>query len=163
MKPLSPTMIFLACILQASPSTAHWQFTKWGMSRDALSAASQSVGADLRAANAEELKRYGGGARSGLTMDYSAGAFRFKAYFRFDDMNKLSKVQLYLVDGNFNELYRELLSKYGNPARIQNFAPATLVEYAWFADGDEISMFVSGAKALTLTYAPRVNAGNKGL
>jgi hypothetical protein len=120
-KPCPTTAIALCGLLTASPATADWQYTKWGMNIDQASRAS---GNTLRSPNPQE--KSGGtinGLPPGLVGNYDNGSFHFSVALCFGGPGQtLSRVYLMLKDyAQWPSLVAALRSLYGEPSEHNRY------------------------------------------
>ena len=131
----------LVCVIDASPATAHWDFTRWGMTVDEVRAASANrPGMDL---DPDAAIIAGMGIISGT---YKTDDFLFRISFMFgsdrDRETRLMLVGLQIVDAENDKVLPWLKEKYGNHSYVVNRTPdrkgchdRTLV---WYRDDGEV-------------------------
>jgi hypothetical protein len=151
-------LIWMSLLSLALPQAAHadWQFTKWGMSREEVIAASGG--------KARKVKK-----DSFLTGDadvigtHIASQMSFNVYYLFDD-NTLTRIILRPKNGTCQTTIRQLTIIYGKPY-FYNRQPPILSgdppyeEYYWndSKKGNAVS-FNSGGIGCTLLYKPLIAA-----
>lgn len=147
----------LACLLAglASPARADWQYTRWGMTPEAVIAASDH-GAKPADLSTNELAP---GARVRAEASYSFRDFGFRALFVFAGASpKLSAVRLELTSGRCDALLHALTGLYGEPDA--DFRSAGVFTASW--SDEERANWVdfrrspsqSGTGACVLRYSP---------
>lgn len=103
----------LTLLAAASPASAEWQFTNWGMSVD-----------EVVAASGGSVERYNGspgqrimGSNFQAKGSYSAGGYDFESEFYFDPSGRLSVIRLMLIDYSQCGSMREMMQGiYGSSA-----------------------------------------------
>ena len=154
----------ISLTLLATPASADWQYTKWGMTTEQVSAASKG-----------QMKRCGAACDKQTTptetallyAPYQSGKFPFTAFAFFNNQTKkLAFVSLRLDDPTMGfELVGALKGKYGQPE--SKSATQVMNLYVWRSGGDQIDVTLIGSSpndtSTTLSYRPRMNSSNKGL
>jgi hypothetical protein len=151
-------LIWMSLLSLALPQTAHadWQFTKWGMSREEVIAASDG--------KARKVKR-----DRFVTADadvigiHIASEMSFNVYYFFDD-NRLTRIALRPKNGTCDATIRQLIIIYGKPYVYNNKPPILsgdppYEDYYWndSKKGNAVS-FNSGGSGCTLLYKPLIVA-----
>ena len=105
------TLVFaLAAVALAGPASAHWQFTKWGMTPAQVISASQGA-----AASVPPEKSVQGDLMKAAVGQYTAGAYQFDVGYWFN-ASGLSLVDMWLSgETKCLSLQRDLIAKYGEP------------------------------------------------
>jgi hypothetical protein len=136
---------------------ADWQFTKWGMTRGQVAAASIWLATTDPDGN--------------LSMPYSSGPFTFQATFHFGQKDTLESVELELLSGSVPMLPKALRDKYGAPVNDQGDG-GLMSSTDWQTATDSIHLFrigsilgeYAGVKTkMRITYKPRMSGGASGL
>jgi hypothetical protein len=92
----------------AAPARADWQYTHWGMSPEAVVAASK--GTATRNLTTNDASGGFIGATNLLVAPYNSGDYQFRAVFAFSPQQKLIGVRLDLVNASAGtSLERELV------------------------------------------------------
>ncbi len=103
-------LLLLAGTLIAAPASAHWQFTRWGMTPEQVQAASPTVQLG------ENRSASSSASRVLASAPYSANGMSFDVRFGFDAGRRLNKVSLELADlSQCTALNAALRSVYGEP------------------------------------------------
>jgi hypothetical protein len=134
-------------IVASQPASAHWQFTKWGMTPEQVIAASHG----------EASWQTNNGQRE-LNMKFLSGTFHLNALFVFDQTNHLSQVQV----GSDTDVYgilNALKGKYGKPAEGGDQCEHCI----WYTDEDRIVATAAGGLYVQIAYFPRTSTGSSGL
>ena len=94
-------------LAMARPAAAHWDYTRWGMSVEAVKAATKG-----KAAANSDRDLDGTGFKTLLTAPHAWGRIRMRADFRFrDEDGKLNAVGLRPLDGRDCDAIRAELNK----------------------------------------------------
>ena len=171
------TALILLSTLGASPSFADWQYTKWGMTKEEVIAASQG--------KAEPAALASPGVKPGPCQDgstgiiesgaagakalYETGRFRFSVCFYFDKAGKLSAVEMALDKGQLQEmsrpLYDSLFQKYGKPEKEDMNKVLHVTD--WRSGEDRITFWSAALAGNTLgtlvLYRPLATSETEGL
>ena len=112
---LAKIIVTLAAVLFAAPAAADWQYTRWGMTPQQVTAASRGV-AKTNPAEVSDTGTHRS-ERALLAGPYSAARMSFRAVFYFGNADKkLSKVHLILQGGaDCTDVRAELMNLYGPP------------------------------------------------
>jgi hypothetical protein len=161
MKVIAAVIGLLAVV--TSPASADWQYAKWGMTVDQLTAASKG---QMKRCGAACDKQRTDTETALLYTPYQSGEFPFTAFAFFDNRSKqLAYMSLRLDDpAKGFQLLGSLKGKYGEPSSESKTSLSTLA--TWRGSGDQVSIFIIGGLAdshTTLTYRPRLTSSNKGL
>lgn len=143
----------------ATPAHADWQFTKWGMTAKAVSAA-----ANGRAIQTGPDERSDRGGMPLLKMPYHAGGADFEAFFVFDERERLVSVILDPVDMERAclALPPKLKSQYGKPEN--EGVSAGMLDITWRDKRSKNYVRFSGMSGYcVLSYQPLQQADSKGL
>jgi len=132
-----------------APAQAHWQYTKWGMTRAQVEKASKGLAVPGTSSTGKPI----------LTAPYTSGSFQFTAEFWFDDNDRLYEVALDLSQGNPHELIGALKGKYGIP---ENETPGMIRAWRWRSGADTVSAMMTEDKT-SVFYKPSVDANGRGL
>lgn len=149
----------------ASPASAHWQFTAWGMSREQVAGAAHgnATGVDPSTRGSVD------GDKILLEAPYTAGTFNFTAGFGFDSMDHLDRVHLVLQSGDAVALRAGLVKKYGDPKHEDSDFDAFGGSIIWVTTDETIILSQSDSNApgvtptVTLDYIRLNNASDEGL
>lgn len=118
-------LLVALCAVPISNAVADWQFTKWGMTPEEVSASSHG---ELQPTQPNERENRGG--LPLLKMEYQSRDFRFSAKFVFNKQRRLSAVILDPLDmGECGQIQQSVLSQY-DKAEIVTRSPMSL-NYAW--------------------------------
>lgn len=153
---MSRKMLAMVCAcLIATPASAHWQFTTWGMTAEQVIAASNGsahVGSGATSAQ--------GDAKLGAAGTYVSGEYQFTVNYWFGSAG-LSMVSLSLrSDPQCRALQRDLLAKYGEPVEISPSGMRRM--WADQANGNRV-VLISTSGFCELQYAPLISAAGAGL
>ncbi|WP_376959632.1 hypothetical protein ABNQ39_06920 [Azospirillum sp. A26] len=111
-------VVLFAFILSATPALADWQYTKWGMSPDAVFSASggKAIKLDQKGIKDHSIASL---QLAGLYLaEYQTGPYRFTCTFLFRD-EKLGGISLNLSDiSKSYQLEDDLMGKYGQPIEV---------------------------------------------
>ena len=153
-----------AGLLTSSFAHADWQYTRWGMTVEQVSAASKG---QLRACNAACDKQSTDSEIARLYGAYRSGEFQFTAFAMFNKTTgKLAYMNLKLENtSQANALIGALRTKYGEPATRNTSQIMNM--FVWREALDQIDIVVIGPGMAnphtTLAYRPRATDSNKGL
>ena len=147
------TLIAAALCLAAPQAQADWEYTKWGMTKDAVIAASQAAAAKDKDTNPgriaapptpENLGRWQGkGDQPDLVAFYQMDEFLFTALFYFDK-DGLKSVHLMLNNANLGStLHTRLQQKWGISPKSQSDPIMTQEE--WRRKEDWITFAILGS------------------
>lgn len=117
----------------ATPASANWQYTKWGMSRE-----------ELKAASPYEIKDSSSrcGSASPLASEYWAGRIEFTACYGFSDRNELHQIKLYLHDYSQSNIVEKILKlKYGKSTIDLVFKEMGIVKHEWQTEDKTVWLF----------------------
>jgi hypothetical protein len=93
---------------------------------------------------------------------YATGEFKFNAFANFDKANRLSRVNLDLVNpSQAPSLVGSLRGRYGEPASDTRTSIMRLV--VWHTKTDQISVMTIDGASAGLSYQPRLTDSNRGL
>jgi hypothetical protein len=141
---------------------ADWQYTKWGMSVDAVVKASNGIAKPDLKSQANST----GFATSLLVAPYKAGRFEFTAHFLFDKQTQgLSRVDLKLKKpSECSSVWRELGDKYGEP-KIEKEVSRIMEGATWWDEkaNNGITIIQIGNNDCTIWYWQLTGPINKGL
>jgi hypothetical protein len=158
------TATVITALFITTGAYADWQYTRWGMTVEQVSAASKG---QLRSCNAVCDKQVTNGEIARLYGPYRSGEFQFTAFAMFDkSTNKLAYMNLKLENSlQGNALIGALRTKYGEPANQTNTQLMTML--VWRDARDQIDIVTIGPgmpdALTTLAYRPRLTGSNKGL
>ena len=150
--------IALACAAIASPASAHWQFTQWGMTPTQVIEASKgtaSAGDGAKAARGDDTV--------GAVGTYVAGATTFTTKFWFGQQG-LSTVALQLRDyDKCVDVQRDLLAKYGEP--VEKTGDADIQRRMWVdkAGGNRVALLNMSIGFCQVEYSALVSSTGAGL
>lgn len=133
--------------LTVAPASAHWQFTRWGMTPDQVIKASGGKAAWKQEKDHQELE-----------MDYPSGQFTLSVSFVFDASNHLNSIQM-TNNADAMALMRELKGKYGKPAETDPDGSG----YTWYTKEDRIAASHVGSDFIIIGYWPKVSRDASGL
>jgi hypothetical protein len=137
------TFLVIATFLSVATTTqAEWQYTRWGMTRDQVVAASKGAAVPTTPQEQQDHKLSPSGVSATLKQPWAAGRFKFDAFFYFGEEGGLSMVDLQLRSGNPHELIGALRKKYGEPESKSSSARLTIL--LWRTDADQISLMLIG-------------------
>jgi hypothetical protein len=155
-------ILLIAAVVIAAPASAHWQYTRWGMTPAQVQAANPAVqlGED-RGASARDSQVL-------ASARYSASGLTFNARFGFDANGRLNKVSLDLLDrSGCVELNGSLRSVYGEPLPGERMSFAYLARWRDEAGGNMVSLLaiggLSSADTCSLDYRPIRSRSETGL
>ena len=150
------TAAMLAAIV-ASPASAHWQYTKWGMTPDQVIAAS---GGSVQRGNGDRSVQ--GDATRGATGTYVAGDLTFNANFWFGAKGLASTTLSLKDDDKCKDVQRDLLAKYGTPVE---FSGGSVQRRMWAdkSTGNRVVLISTGLGYCELQYAPLISDAAAGL
>jgi hypothetical protein len=141
----------------STPTQAHWQWSRWGMTPVQVVAASGGTA------------RMGAGDRSAqgdITRDvigsYQAGSFQFEASYWFDGSGLTKVTMSQHDDAKCLDLQRDLTAKYGKPLEYEGGS----VERRMWADKpneNRVVLITSNLAFCELQYAPLVSQAGAGL
>lgn len=152
-------VIAVAVLLAPACASADWQYTRWGMTKEEVAAASKG---QLKPCDARCASVTTDNSAAGLVGPYKSGEFNFDAFAMFDKRTgKLVRVNLKLLAGDGNALLGAVRLKYGEPA--SRLATDFISVHTWRDQGDEINIVRIGRDLTALTYEPRITESNKGL
>jgi hypothetical protein len=141
------------------PALSDWEYTKWGMTPEQVTAASNAILKPCVAAACQGQSTDSAQAR--LYGPYRSGDFAFTAFALFDRMNRLTQIELLLNDGSKgSELIGALRARYGEPVSEHN--SSFMAFWVWRPGADEVTVMTIG-QAVTLRYQPRTTESRKGL
>lgn len=153
---MRPWTLMRVCLvgvgLLVTDARADWEYTRWGMSKDEVVAASHGAAVDATDA---DHGQFGDSGRPTLAADYRADAYHFRVLFFFDSAGKLETVGLSFVDVDPVALGVDLEKKYGTPTRRHG---EPLPGMYWETARDQIIFL----KRAGLVYGARETAGTKG-
>lgn len=153
------TALVFALLTVSSPALANWQYTKWGMTPDAVVAASGGIASKLSEADIAKYSLTDGSQRALLSAPYSSGELQFSARFLFNSSQQLSSVELDMY-GAADHLEGALRAKYGTPREDHSLSFGRVI---FWDSGNEQIRFLSIGDHGTVEYSPRATANNKGL
>jgi hypothetical protein len=168
MRSLALAWLALAMVT-ATPAAADWQYTKWGMTPEQVTAESGGKAVET---TAEEQKgnAHPAGVKSDvhLKAPFESGRFQFVAFFYFSAPGgRLVGVHLNLKNAELGaELLASLRKKYGKPDIDHNrdVTPALLnYRVVWRAGSDLITYFGLPPKMFSVRYDPLITTDNEGL
>ncbi|TDR94532.1 hypothetical protein EV668_1820 [Enterovirga rhinocerotis] len=126
----------LAGLVLAQPASAHWDYTRWGMSVEEVKAATKGKAAD----NADR-DLDGNGFKTLLTAPHAWGRIGMRADFRFrDEDGRLNSVGLRPLEGGDCDAIRAELNKRHGKAQPDG----RLIAKWRTKDGDEVSFSLIG-------------------
>lgn len=115
-----------AIILGATPVEAHWQYTRWGMSREEVISASKGTAH----APSQSDKYYKNELIHLLDSTHNAKDLTFNVKFLFDQRKRLARVKLEPLDMGRCPSLRELLSdSYGSAYFRESSSTDTTVKW----------------------------------
>jgi hypothetical protein len=153
--------VAMAALLLSFSASAHWQYTRWGMTEAQVIKASKGAAVSASDTDADKHKAYGDNANINLTAPYKAGEFEFNAYFGFKD-GKLANVQLDLTSGDVHKLIGALRNKYGKPASEPTADDSGFDMWLWHTSDDLVQLAAVGGY-VTLSYYTKHDKTEKGL
>jgi hypothetical protein len=158
------TIALTGLLIVATPAAADWQYAKWGMTADQLTAASKG---QMKRCGAACEKQKTDAETALLYAPYTSGDLDFTAFAFFNNQtHKLSFVSLRLDDpSKSNQLVGALRAKYGEPVNKSNTQLMSL--FVWRDARDQIDVTIIGPNTgnplADLAYRPRLTDSNKGL
>lgn len=155
----------LAILIGSPAAKADWQFTRWGMSTSDLTA----VPIVLNKPNPNErtLSRLPGLGEPEWRSPYSAGEFKFTAYYLFHS-DKLRAVSLHGDPKDAPAIITSLRSQYGPTSReyiSRGSCPVYLLEWVGLGHANDVRLvttdcYESKQHSVVVTYMmPRLNPG----
>jgi hypothetical protein len=159
------SIVGLLAFVSASPSFAHWQYTRWGMTLDEVHAAAPGrvVDRDVPGASTPDSR-----IRAGTS--YSASGLSFIAAFGFNSAGGLNRVTLGLVEtSRCTDLLQSLRSVYGAPDRGSVVSSAVAYGATWRDEqgGNLVNFLRIGDAAqpssCEVTYKPILSRTESGL
>jgi hypothetical protein len=162
--PFNLYFVFAALALtHPTNAVADWQYTRWGMTVDEVVKASkgQLKPCDAQLCSGRELR----GAKDEVRLigNYASGQYSFKAYFYFDS-KKLSIVTLDLNNPTLGwSLGADLRARYGEPSRQSRDSISSDMQWQTKTDRIYFMTIGSGPRSASVSYRPRITAGNQGL
>lgn len=155
----------LVLIAAASPASANWQYTTWGMTREQVARAAPGGTIDVDPSTRSSVD----GDKILLEAPYTAGTFNFTAGFGFDSTDHLDRVHLVLQSGDAASLHVALVKRYGDPKHEDSDFDAFGGRITWITADQTIVLSQSDSAApgvtpgVTLDYARLNNASGEGL
>lgn len=155
------TLLPLSALLLASPAYADWQYTRWGMTPEQVTAASSGK---VTVGPGDPQEEYPS-AKIGASGDYSNGEFSFKAKFYFAN-GKLVDVRLKLVSadlvGDGYKIKNALDGRYGKPFS-ESGGLMPIITYQDAENNNRIDLVMIGNRSTMLEYRPLRDASSSGL
>lgn len=170
MRPLSRSALILvilgASLYSPGAANAHWQFTRWGMTPEAVIAASKGTATATTPEERDSQRESRSGLAPVLKAPWQSGKFRFTAFFFFEPESELARISLKLEDPSLAlELIGALRGKYGEPDSKSESEVFELL--VWRTRDDQVSCLRVGTSLATVTasvrYQPRVSEHGRGL
>ena len=155
-------LLTLVLALMPLRARAHWQYTRWGMTPEEVTKASEGAAGPLTEADRPYRFATASSITQELSADYTSGDLRFRAIFGFEG-GKLSLVTLHLLNdgGDGPKLRMALEGKYGSP--FSDSASRYMRHVKWQDDKNEVLYSDVGGKGAQVSYRPRKTANNAGL
>jgi hypothetical protein len=159
-----PAIALAALLTPTAAAHADWQYTKWGMTVDQVSASSK--GKMIRCGMACDKQRTETDTAL-LYAPYQSGEFEFTAFAFFNnESKKLTSVSLRLDDRTKGyQLIAALKAKYGPPSS-ESGVGSIMAIVQWHTPADRMDVTLIGGvndHSATLTYRPRLTNSTKGL
>jgi hypothetical protein len=145
----------------SEPASAHWQFTKWGMTPVQIVAASKGAARELSADESAKQSVKDPYWIAKLGMPYKSGNYEFEAFFLFDASDRLACVHLKLSGSGVLPLEGDLRGKYGVPERDVDLQFGPVI--TWARNGDVITYMRLGEDYASIDYKPQQTENNRGL
>ena len=130
------------------PASAHWQFTRWGMTPDQV----------IKASGGRAAWKDVDGQHQELEMDYPSGQYVLSVGFLFDPSSHLNHVEI-TNTADAAALMNQLKGKYGKPAEADKDGNG----FTWFTSEDRISASRVGANFILIGYWPKTSRDASGL
>lgn len=153
-----PLLAAAVCVLLPAPASAHWQWTRWGMTPDQVIAASKGT---ARAGTGEKSAQ--GDGTVGVIGSYDAGGRVFTAKFYFQ-----SGLLAYVVLGSRDwqaclQTVRDLQAVYGKPIEWSDGGAASNATWLDQARGNRVKIVVVPDVYCEVQYSPIASAAASGL
>lgn len=142
----------------SAPASAHWQYTRWGMTPDQVIAASKNkahIASDPAMHGTDE-------ARNLLDGKYQSQGLDFDINFLFDGDNKLSHVNLHLVTPADCPVLQGRLSNIYGPAKTSATPIINLAKWWDKQHGNVLVLMQIGDQSCKLDYFKYEEAGADG-